>query len=192
MEQGQLRVEVGALIDRVGRVARSLQFVEGMSPAQWEALRFIARANRYSRNPSALADFLGATKGTVSQTLIALEGKGYLRRARGTPDRRAVDLTLTTDGEALLDHDPLRSLDEAATALAPATKAALVDGLGRLLRDLLQRHGGSEFGVCEGCCLLCADAAISEPGGPHRCGLTGEPLDNDDKRLICVNFRADA
>ena len=78
----------GALIDRIGRVTRGLQFADGLSPAQWESLRYVSRANHYSRNPSALAAFLGATKGPVSQTLIALEGKGYLRRVRGNPDRR--------------------------------------------------------------------------------------------------------
>ncbi|MEE8171570.1 MAG: MarR family transcriptional regulator, partial [Alphaproteobacteria bacterium] len=75
-------LRVSELIDRVGRVTRGLQFVNGLSPAQWEALRFIARANRYSSNPTALAKFLGSTKGTVSQTLISLEKKGYVQRLR--------------------------------------------------------------------------------------------------------------
>ena len=66
----QPEFRVSELIDRVGRVTRGLQFVNGLSPAQWESLRFIARANRYSSNPTALAKFLGSTKGTVSQTLI--------------------------------------------------------------------------------------------------------------------------
>ena len=81
---------VSVLLDRIGRMMRGLQFVEGLSPAQWEALRYIARANRYSRNPSALADFLGTSQGTVSHTLIALQGNGYLRRLRGPPARSAV------------------------------------------------------------------------------------------------------
>lgn len=184
--------EVGNLIDRAGRVARGLQFVEGLSPAQWEALRYVARANRYSRNPTALADFFGATKGTVSQTLIALEDKGYLCRERGAPDRRAVRLELTSAGEVLLDRDPLLHIDEVAAALSPAARAALIDGLSFVLRDLQRRAGVSDFGVCEECCLFCAAAAADEPGGPHRCGLTGEPLGDSEKELICVMFQAHA
>ncbi len=53
---------VGKLIDRVGRVARGLQFVGGLSPAQWAALRYVGCANRYSCNPSSLAGFLGSTR----------------------------------------------------------------------------------------------------------------------------------
>ena len=184
--------EVGQLIDRVGRVARGLQFVEGLSPAQWEALRYVARANRYSRSPSALADFFGATKGTVSQTLIALEEKGYLCRERGAPDRRAVRLGLTSAGEALLDRDPLLHIDEVAAALSPAARAALIEGLGFVLRDLQRRAGVSGFGVCEKCCLFCDGAAADEQGGPHRCGLTGEPLADSERGLICVAFQAHA
>ena len=32
-----------------------------------------SKANRYSNTPQALADYLGLTKGTVSQTLLLLD-----------------------------------------------------------------------------------------------------------------------
>ena len=174
------------------RVTRSLQFADGLSPAQWGALRYVARANRYSRNPSALADFLSATNGTVSQTVIALEEKGYMRRVRGSSDRRAVCLKLTAAGTSLLARDPLTSIDDAASVLSPAAQAALVEALAHLLRGLQRRRGGSEFGVCERCCLFVADGAADDPDGPNRCGLTGDPFDDGEKRRICVNFRAHA
>ena len=86
------------LLDRIGRIAHGLQFAQGLNPAQWEALRFLARANRYSRSPSALAEFLGTTKGTASQTVIALESKGLVSRTRRASDRRSVDLEVTPLG----------------------------------------------------------------------------------------------
>ena len=81
---------LAALIDCLGRTVHSLQFAGDMNPAQWETLRFLSCANRYSRRPSALAEFLGTTKGTVSQTLKCLEGKGYVRRVKPEGDRRGV------------------------------------------------------------------------------------------------------
>ncbi len=185
-------LSTGELLDRIGRITRGLQFVGGLSPAQWEALRYIARANRYSCNPSALAEFLGATKGTISQTLIALEGKGYLRRLKGDRDRRTVRLELTPAGETLLERDPLREVEGALETLPPEEGAVLVDVLSRVLGHLQRRLGGSAFGVCEGCCLFSAEDAIGDPQGPHRCGLTGDPLSDGDKQRICVEFRADA
>src|SRR5271154_6260407 len=101
---------VAELIDRLARLTRELQFVHGLNPAQWEALRFLGRANRYSRSPSTLAEYLGTTKGTASQTLRSLESKGYLERCKDCNDRRGVSLELTAEGRALLLLDPMQGI----------------------------------------------------------------------------------
>lgn len=54
-----------------------------------------------------MANYLGATKGTVSQTLITLESKGLVRRDRCPNDRRAIVLALTDAGREMLAQDPL-------------------------------------------------------------------------------------
>ena len=56
------------IVDRLSRIAHSIQFAESLNPAQWAALRYVARADRNSCSPSALADLMGSTKGTVPQT----------------------------------------------------------------------------------------------------------------------------
>ncbi len=183
---------IAMLIDRAGRATRGLQFMDGLSPAQWEALRYVSRANRYSRNPTALAAFLGATKGTVSQTLIALEGKGYLRRERGGRDRRAVRLEITPAGRALLRRDPLRRVEELIVeVLPPELRAALADGLQRLLDDLRKSGDGRVFGVCVRCDRFGAgkggDGARDGAGAPL-CGLTGEPIAEGEADCLCANY----
>lgn len=183
------QLSISELLDRVGRVTRGLQFVDGLSPAQWEALRFLARANRYSRGPSALAEFLGTTKGTISQTLIALENKGYLRRLRGEQDKRSVILELTPAGETLLDRDPLRVVDEVVARIPDSERATITDGLSRLLNDVQGRLNSNGFGICEACSLFAAAGAPDERDGPHRCGLTGEPVDPSEAQRICVNYQ---
>ena len=69
-------------LERLTRLMRAGEHEGGLNPAQWEALRYLARANRFSRTPAALADFLGTTRGTVSQTVIALERTGHLTRGQ--------------------------------------------------------------------------------------------------------------
>ena len=125
-----------------------------------------------------------------SQTLIALENKGYLRRRRGLRDKRSVNLELTPAGDALLDRDPLRVVDEVVAGLPAGEKATISGGLSRLLRDVQRRLGGSEFGVCECCSLFSAEGAANEHDGPHRCGLTSEPVGLGEAHLICVNYQA--
>src|SRR5262249_38674621 len=69
-----------------------------LSPAQWMALRYFARANTFSRTPSAFAEFRATTRGTASQAIKALEAGGYLVRQRSKADGRSVSLRLTSKG----------------------------------------------------------------------------------------------
>ena len=41
----------------LGRIAQGDGFVAGLTPAQWTAERYFAAANRFSRTPSAFAEF---------------------------------------------------------------------------------------------------------------------------------------
>jgi DNA-binding MarR family transcriptional regulator len=184
---------VALLLDRLTQLVRELQYCDGLNPAQWEALRYVAQANRYSRTPTALAKFLGLTKGTISQTIIALESKGYLRRDPSPGDRRKVFLTMTDAGLGLMARDPIASLREAAEQLigeggAEDVGGALVKSLTRLLHDLQLRHDLKQFGVCRECTLLC----VGERAGSSRafnCGLTGDALAESETAHICVDFR---
>src|ERR1700737_2503624 len=73
---------IAELVLRLGRIASGEGLVEGLTPAQWTVLRYFARANRFSRTPSAFAAFHGTTRGTASQTIKNLEIQGYLTRMR--------------------------------------------------------------------------------------------------------------
>lgn len=154
-------------------------------------MRFLAQANAQSRTPTAVAEYLGATKGTASQTLIALENKGLIRRARCTVDKRQRDLAITEAGEALLTKDPIHTLGMAADELADEECHALVRGLTRLLHDVQRAHGVRSFGVCADCSLQCVaempDIAAGD-GSRLRCGLTGEAIDPQRADRLCINF----
>ncbi len=191
-----LAQRVTLLLDRLGRLTRELQFADGLNPAQWEVLRFLAQANRYSRTPSALADYLGSTKGTVSQTLIALENKGLVDRVKKTCDRRGVELRLTCDGRAMLGRDPMRALEGAIENMAADCGGMLVRGLSKLLYELQNRHEVMQFGVCQDCSLFCVNqVAAAQPSHDettHHCGKTGEALGDSERGQLCVSYKSHA
>lgn len=174
------------LVNRLGRAVHCMQFARGLNPAQWEALRFVARANRYSRTPSALAGFLGTTKGTASQTVKALEAKGYVRRMVEPCDRRMCRLEITEAGCAILRLDPIRRIATAIDDVAIDVETLSVS-LTRLLSHMAEQCRMTEFGVCCRCTHFGLDEAREAADGPHRCGLTGDPLSESDKVRICVN-----
>lgn len=168
------------LIGRLDRLARAGERLGDLNPVQWEALRYLARANRFSRTPAALAEYLGSTRGTVSQTIIALETKGYVAKRASARDGRSVDLELTNAGRAALSED---TLGELAADLAAGTDASkLADLLAEGLRAALARRGGKAFGVCRTCRHFSADGTEA----PYRCALLDEPLSAHDAELICV------
>lgn len=176
------------LLDRVGRMARGLQYSHGLNPAQWDSLRFVARANQPSRTPGGLAAFLGTTKGTASQTLKALEKKGYVRRVANTSDKRVRYLAITEAGEALLNEDPLNCLDLAVRGLAPDLSESLSSALTQLCSEMQSRCGSTDFGVC----TRCGHYQGETSGGSMRCGLKNMDLACTDAGKLCVSFKPGA
>jgi DNA-binding MarR family transcriptional regulator len=157
----------------------------GLQPVHWQTLRYLAACNRYSDTPAGIVEFLGQTKGTVSQSIKVLEAKGLLEKLADAVDRRVVHLRLTDAAAALLDEVGTdRRVRQAAAQLPPETKIALNDGLRQLLRSLQLANGRKTFGPCASCRYneRTADGA--------RCGLTGDLLSDHDVTRICREHAA--
>lgn len=171
------------LLERLGNLVRvedrAAAAAHGLQPVHVQALHFLARCNRYSDTPLALADWLGATKGTVSQSVQRLLARRLVVTRKDASDRRRVHLSLTERGAALharlVPSALLRGLDAAAET--PADAEAV---LATLLLALQRTRGGRAFGVCRTCHHFQRTA-----GSAGVCGLTGEPLAPAETRLIC-------
>lgn len=155
----------------------------GLQPVHVQILAYLARANRYSTLPIAIAEYLGITRGTVSQSLALLERKGLLTRARDDQDARRVQLRLTPAGEALLEDSWSGRLDAALTAMG-VDRASLERELRALLVGLQRINGQRPFGICRRCAHF-----LEEASGP-RCGLTGEALTEVQTAKLCREWAA--
>ena len=182
--QNSASIRIAALIERVGRLARAREAVT-LPPAQWEALRFIARANSFSRQPSAVAAWLATTRGTASQTLMALERKGLIRKARHPSDGRITCLEATLAGQMLLEEDPMHKLVEAIARLPPLHAAALSQSLAHIAGDLAPDGAKPVFAGCAGCRHL-------ETGSTaRRCRNFAADLSGEEAALACVAHSPD-
>ncbi|ANO52125.1 MarR family winged helix-turn-helix transcriptional regulator [Woeseia oceani] len=173
---------VAALIERVGRLITTEAHAEGLLPVHWEALRYLDRANRFSRTAVALTAYLGITKGTVSQTLNSLENKGYVRKRTDPQDKRSKLLSLTSKGQALLRRDPLRATVSAVQALDATAQPGLAKGLEALLAARLNAQARQPFGQCRDCRYF---AKQHPDGGPHYCLLLEAKLAESESQAIC-------
>lgn len=175
-------------LERLARVLRAREHEDGLNPAQREALRYLARANRFSNTAQALTRYLGATKGTISQTLMALERKGLI--AKAARDARVVRLTLTEKGREALLHDPWTELAAGAEELGGKTRRRMQRGLEELLAQQLKRAGLASYGVCASCRYFREKGRDGDVRGPHLCMLFEEALSAEDAGRICMEHEA--
>ncbi len=124
-----------------------------VTPQQMEVLR--------SLHPSEpvmvgeLADHLGVTPSTVSLMLKRMEERGLVARRRDPADRRAMNVYLTPEGEALAeawsDLDP-ELLDRVLLALDPVRRTQVLRGLNILAEaaDRFVRAGGAHVAALTG------------------------------------------
>lgn len=181
--------EIASLINRLDRLVRYVDKRVDLNPVQWETLRYLALANRFSQTPSALASYLNSTRGTVSQTLIALEKKDYVERQASERDARSLQINVTRKGVEALSVDPQMTL---ARAIESASGDHLMDVLQSLrgaLRLLIGANGGRAFGVCQSCQYFRSNANTNSKQ-PHQCSLLNEALSDVDSEKICAEHQA--
>lgn len=177
-------------LERLSRLMRAGEHSDGLNPAQWEALRYLARANRFSNSPGALTQYLGATKGTISQTVKALERKGFVTKATREDERRSVAIELTGKGRQALSNDPWARLASAIEELGGKTRRRLARGVRELLTGEIVRSAAPSFGLCASCRYFREKGRDADPRGPHFCMLLEQPLMPSDSQKICVEHQA--
>ncbi|WDR06872.1 MarR family transcriptional regulator [Devosia rhodophyticola] len=168
---------IRALINRLSRLDAAENWVEDLNPTQLAALGYLAQANRFSRSPSHVADYLGTTRGTMSQTLKALERKGYLKELRSAFDKRSISFDLTASGQKLAATP--NPMEQALDGLDPDVRAKLAQSLTGLLTNVLAQNRGRAFGVCRNCIYF------TKSGAAAHCALLHMPLNPIDSEKIC-------
>ena len=185
--------ETAELLLQVGRLVQAEGYDGELSPAQWMALRYFARANPFSRNPSAFAEFQATTRGTASQAIKALEANGYLVRQRSKADGRSVSLRLTSKGKKALARDPFEVLVRAVDSLDAKQRTTMHRALHQVLTTVAASGAHRCFGVCQDCTHfggeICGNLTSTSPSAA-KCPLLGVPIEPEDAGLLCVHFQS--
>ncbi len=184
--------ETAELLVQVGRLVQAEGYDGELSPAQWMALRFFARANQFSRNPSAFAEFQATTRGTATQTIKLLEAGGYLVREPSKADRRSIRLRLTSKGKKALARDPFEVLVRAVDLLDAKERTAMRRALHQVLSTVATSGARRQIGVCQDCTHFGREVRCNPPSTARsaaECLLLGVPIQPEDVGLLCVHFQ---
>lgn len=168
--------DVGQWIERISALHRNLmrKFAadEELQLVHVEILQYLSVCNRYSDTTQSISEYLGQTKGSISQSLGHLEEKGFIKRTQDKIDKRIFHLILSAKGHSVTERmfDTIKL--EGADKVEPILKSMLI--------AIQKKNGLKSFGTCSSC------KHNQNPGkNSFVCGLTNEKLTTEDIRQIC-------
>jgi DNA-binding MarR family transcriptional regulator len=178
------KVDVFDLIERMAALIRSEERKRctelGLQPVHFQVLDYLSRCNRYSDTPAALTNYLGMTRGTVSQTLLLLVKKGFIKKTTDATDRRMVHLSLLDEGVAILKLARTSDLFNQAALLFKEHDFDNYEEMFMNALTALQKANKSQsFGLCKTC------RYFTTKSDGFTCGLTKEQLSQGDSEKIC-------
>ena len=165
----------------LGRLAHGDATATDLTSVQWTVLRYMKGANRFSRTPSAFAEFHGTTRGTASQSIKGLVAQGYLTRIRSARDGRSTRLDLTDQAKEILSKDPFEDLARAVDALPRSVRDQFASTLQRILCRVAIDKGKNPFGTCQSCSHIQGRASFV-------CTFMDEALNADEIGQFCINY----
>lgn len=172
------------IIERISNLLRSEERKRfaaiGLQPVHIQVLDYLSTCNRFSDTPAAVAEFLGLTKGTISQSIQVLERKNYVEKSQDSDDGRVVHLALSTEGKQLLDElKPIDVFAQAQSIISSQKFTTIEEALNSVLIELQKANNAKSFGVCHSC------VNFIEVENHYMCNLTQLPLTQNDSKKIC-------
>ena len=146
---------------------------EGVQLVHIEALQYLSICNQYSNTAQALSEYLGQTKGSISQSIKLMEKIGYIERKSCEKDKRVIKLYLTKNGTLCLKRVS-KKLDSFPDGSSTASK------LQSILKEWQKYSSQQSFGQCSSCSY---NAKLNN--NKFQCGLTQEPLNSKNIKKIC-------
>lgn len=151
----------------------------GLQAVHVQILNYLSICNKYSNIPSAISNYLGITKGPISQTLIYMDKKGLIEKYADVSNKRIVRVCITPHGMDILYQLKQESMLKEASLIFKKDVFYSPEPFVQALTSLQRANNSKSFGICKTCKYFCKTAN----GGI--CGLTKENLSENDSEQIC-------
>lgn len=160
----------------------------GLNPTQTQSLMTLARVGTEGARLSTVAEHLGVSAPTASDSLAALAKKGLVRKTRDPADRRARVLTLTEEGRRvageLAEWPDL--LLESVDVLSAEEEGILLRSLLKMIRELQVRGRIAPSRMCVTCRYF-RPGVHDNPEAPHHCEFVDLPFGDRELRVDCTD-----
>ncbi len=163
---------------------------EGLNPTQGQVLELLHR-RRDPLRLSLIADELAVTPASLSDSVGALERKGFVQKGRDKTDGRALAVSLTSKGNRLIERlgGEERAMLTAIGQLGDKDQVLLYGILLKLLRELQETSGMPVVRMCLTCEYFRPNAHVDSEQ-PHHCALVDAPFGDRLLRSDCPDHQA--
>lgn len=185
------RVTIG--LAKIGIALKQQAWAEaggrGLTPTQGQVLALL-RANPDGLRLGALAEQLGVTAATTSDSVTALQRKGLVTKEPMAGDGRGVIVLLTPTGtrEAAAAAAWPDFLLEAVGELSSIEQATFLRALVSMIRTLQEKGRIPVARMCVSCRFF-RPYQHDDPARPHHCAFVDAPFGDGELRLDCPDFR---
>jgi DNA-binding MarR family transcriptional regulator len=163
---------------------------EGLNPTQIQIIATL-QSNSVPLSLSRLAEHLGSTKATASDSVSSLEAKGYLIKQVSEEDSRRISLTLSPAGRRMARKLGAASPEMLAGLgiLKPEEQAQLLGLISKLILGLQAEGRIAPSRMCVSCRFFRENRYPDSPK-PHHCDFVDSPFGNAGLRLDCGEHQA--
>jgi DNA-binding MarR family transcriptional regulator len=162
----------------------------GLTPTQGQVLALL-RANPRGMRLGVLAEQLGVTAATTSDSVTALQRKGLVAKEPTAGDGRGVAVVLTPTGsrEAAAAAAWPDFLLEAVGELSTAEQATFLRALVAMIRTLQENGRIPVARMCVSCRFF-RPFQHDNPARPHHCAFVDAPFGDGELRLDCPDHQS--
>ena len=186
-QNSSIESKIIASLERVSQAFKVLLWNESkdfsLSPIQVQVLIFLLHHSDQKRKVSYLADEVGITKATISDTIKTLEQKHLIKKKYEPHDTRSYIIHLTKKGKDTAEQISLF----AKQIQVPVDNLHSIDKENLLLSllDIIHHLNKSGIITIQRMCFTCHFYKSNKNGQEHFCELLNTKLANTELRIDC-------
>lgn len=178
--------------ERLSAVLRSEQWAAanaaGLNPTQASILALLESRDPVGLQIKAIADHLGVSQPTATDSVAALERKNLVSKGPSSLDSRAVNVRISAEGRTLLARvsQTPSPLETAIAGLSDDQEGLLLALLVRLIRGLQQAGTIPVQRLCVTCRHF-QPYRHDDAANPHHCAFVNSAFGDRTLRLDCAD-----
>ncbi|WP_244480456.1 MarR family transcriptional regulator [Rhizobium sp. Root1220] len=162
----------------------------GLKPTQLAILDYLAGREAISR-VKEIANYLGVSQPTATDSILALERKGFIAKTTSADDKRSATIGITAEGRAALSA--ANTVEGSATAAARALPAQAQEDLLMSLVTMIRHLQEADAIPIQRMCATCRYFRPYLHNGavkPHHCDFVNAAFGQSEFRIDCREHEA--